>query len=286
MAIASYLPNLAETPQHICIAEAPIRRGALRFASLLLGKEAVVDRDGGPIRKSDSIQLVLVDEHPLIRAGVRTMLETEWGMEVIGEAETIDDALAYCRQRQPHVVLMDLDLPAPGVMQGVQRLRRECAECAVVILAHRDGDEELYHAVVAGASGHVVDDAEPQELARTIRRAAEGAEPIGELLAERPSVSQRVLEAFRQLAVYGPPVRRADEQVPLSSRQLAVLRYAAEGLTNRQIAKAMGYSEHTIKTEMSAILAELCLKHRTEAVVYALRRGWIALPDREGDGPH
>jgi DNA-binding NarL/FixJ family response regulator len=214
------------------------------------------------------------------------MLESEWGMEVIAETDSIDEALTFCRQRQPHVVLMDLELPAPGLMQGVQRLRRECSDCAVVILAHRDDDEDLYQAVVAGASGHVIDDAQPSELALTIRRAADGQEPIGEVLADRPSVSQRVLETFRQLAIYGPSVRKEDEPIPLTSRQLTVLRYAAEGLTNRQIARAMGFSEHTIKAEMSTILAELCLKHRTEAVVHAVRRGWISLPDPDGDGPH
>lgn len=238
-------------------------------------------------RVLDSIQLVLVDDSPLIRAGVRTMLESEWGMEVIAEADSLDSALDHCRQRPPQVVLMDLDLPAPGVMQGLRRLRRECSDCAVVILAHRDDDEELFHAVMAGASGHVVDDARPAELASTIRRAAAGAEPIGELLAERPTVSQRVLEIFRQLAIYGPSVRRDHEPVPLSARQLTILRYAAEGLTNRQIARAMGFSEHTIKSEMSAILTELCLKHRTEAVVHAVRRGWISLPDpAAGDTPN
>ncbi len=244
-----------------------------------------MDRGGAPAVSRDPIQLVLVDEHPLVRAGVRTILENEWGMEVIAETDSIDAALKYCHERAPQVVLMDLDLPAPGLMQGIQRLRREFGNCAVVILAHRADDDDLFRAVVAGASGHVVDDAQPAELATIIRRAAKGEEPIGEVLAERPSVSQRVLEAFRQLAVYGPPVRR-DEPIPLTPRQLAVLRYAAEGMTNRQIARAMGYSEHTIKTEMSAILAELCLKHRTEAVVHAVRRGWISLPDPEGDGPH
>ncbi|HUG49246.1 MAG TPA: response regulator transcription factor [Candidatus Limnocylindria bacterium] len=243
-------------------------------------------RNRRPAQAGDSIQLVLVDEHPLIRAGVRTMLETEWGMEVVGETDSIDQALAYCRQRRPHVVLMDLDLPAPGLMQGVQRLRRECSDCAVVILAHRDDDEDLYQAVVAGASGHVLDAAQPQHLAMTIRRAAEGGEPIRDVLAGRPSVSQRVMEAFRRLAVYGPPPLAADEPLPLTQRQLTVLRYAAEGLTNRQIARVMGFSEHTIKAEMSAILAELCLKHRTEAVVHAVRRGWISLPEPSGDGPH
>jgi DNA-binding NarL/FixJ family response regulator len=245
-----------------------------------------MDRESAPVGSRDPIQLVLVDDHPLIRAGVRTMLENEWGMEVIAETDTIDAALPYCRQWRPNVVLMDLDLPAPGLMQGVQRLRRECSNCAVVILAHRADDEDLFRAVVAGASGHVVDDAQPAELASTIRRAAGGEEPISEVIAERPTVSQRVLEAFRQLAIYGPSVIKDGEPMPLTARQLTVLRYVAEGMTNRQIARAMGYSEHTIKAEMSAILAELCLKHRTEAVVHAVRRGWISLPDPDGDGPH
>jgi DNA-binding NarL/FixJ family response regulator len=245
-----------------------------------------MERDDGSSRGLDSIQLVLVDDSPLIRAGVRTMLENEWGMEVIAEADSLETALAYCLQRPPDVVLMDLDLPAPGLMQGLQRLRRECSSCAVVILTHRDDDDELFQVVMAGANGHVVDDAQPSELAATIRRAAAGAEPIGDELAERPTVSQRVLEAFQQLAMYGPTVRHESEPVPLSARQLRILRYAAGGLTNRQIARAMEFSEHTIKSEMSAILAELCLNHRTEAVVYAVRRGWISLPEKPREAAH
>ncbi|CAN5808514.1 hypothetical protein BH24CHL6_BH24CHL6_01370 [soil metagenome] len=203
----------------------------------------------GTARAEEPIQLVLVDEHPLIRAGVRTLLETDWGIEVLAETGSID-ALTYCRQRRPDVLLMDLDLPTPGLLQGVQRLRRECSGCAVVILVHHDDDEQLFRSVMAGANGHVASGAGAQVLALTIRRAAGGEEPIGEILAGRPSVSRRVLEAYRRLAVHAPSRRNEDEAVPLSVRQIAILRYAAEGLTNRQIARAMSLSEHTIKSEM------------------------------------
>ncbi|MDP8904950.1 MAG: response regulator transcription factor [Chloroflexota bacterium] len=225
----------------------------------------------------DSIELVIVDEHPLVRAGVRTMLENDWGMEVVGEADSVEEALSYCREHRPDVVLMDLDLPAPGLLQGVQRLRRECADSAVVILSHRDGDEELYQAAVAGASGHVAEEDEPAALADTIRLAALGEEPIGQRIAGRPSVSRRVLEMYRQLAQTS--VVEHDGAPSLSARDAQILRYVAAGLTNRQIGQAMGISENTVKAAVSSILRRLGLRHRTEAVVYAVRRGWISVPD-------
>jgi DNA-binding NarL/FixJ family response regulator len=229
------------------------------------------------------IRLVLVDEHALSRSGLRSVLEAESDMEVIAATASLDEALVHCRRERPHVMLMDLDLPAPGLSQVVQRLRRECSDCAVVILAHRDDDEHLFRSVVAGANGHVADNADPQALALTIRRAAAGDDPITDVLAKRPMVSQRVLAAFRELTALASPARSKREPNPLTERQLTVLDYAAQGLTNRQIARVMGFSEHTIKAEMSATLAELVLKHRTEAVVHALRRGWIRLPDKTGE---
>jgi two-component system, NarL family, response regulator DegU len=232
---------------------------------------------------TEPIRLVLVDEHPLSRAGLRSVLEAESDMEVIAATDSLDEALVYCRRGRPHVLLMDLDLPATALQRDVQRLRRECSDCAVVILAHRDDDEHLFRSVVAGANGHVANDAEPQEVAVTIRRAAAGGDPISEVLAQRPRVSQRVLQAFRELTALASPARSKAEPNPLTGRQLTVLDYAAQGLTNRQIARVMGFSEHTIKAEMSATLAELVLKHRTEAVVHALRRGWISLPDKTGE---
>lgn len=223
------------------------------------------------------IELVLVDDHPLVRAGVRTILESEWGMHVVGEADSIEEAVEVMRDQQPDVVLMDLDLPGPGLMQGVQRLRRESAESAVVILTHRHGDEELYQAVIAGASGHCAQSDEPERLADTIRLAAVGEEPIGREIAERPSVSQRVLEMYRHMAA--TTVAHPEGEMLLNGRERTILGYVAQGMTNRQIGRVMGLSENTVKAALSVVLRRLGLRHRTEAVVYAVRRGWLNIPD-------
>lgn len=220
-------------------------------------------------------KLLLVDEHPLIRAGVRTLLEQQPGI-IVAEAESIDAAVIYCQTNQPDVVLMDLNESTAEAVMSVQRLQRECGNSAVVILGRRGDDEELFRAVVAGAAGHVGETAQPHELITTIEEAADGFEPIGQSLAKRPEVGRRVLETF--LEMHRRNEAESDEIVTLSERELVILRHAAEGLTNRKIGFAMGLSEHTVKSEFSKILSRLGMRHRTEAVVRAVREGWISVP--------
>jgi DNA-binding NarL/FixJ family response regulator len=226
---------------------------------------------------NDPIELMLVDEHPLVRAGIRTMLENEQGLKVVEEFDSVDAAVAFCRVHRPDVVVMEMDLTAPGLLHSVQRLRRECAETAVVVVSHRDGDEELFQAALAGASGHLAEADHPSELVATIRQAAVGDEPIGQRIARRPEVSRRVLEMYRLLAQ--STAGQSTDEIALSARELEILRHVAEGLTNRQIGRAMGLSEYTVKSAVSSILRRLGLRHRTEAVVHAVRHDWISVPD-------
>lgn len=228
-----------------------------------------------PNEARQPIRLLLVEDHPLIRAGVRTLLEKESGM-VIAEAESIEDAIIYCQSNRPDVVLMDLKETSADAVQAVQRLQRECGTSALVILGRRGDDEELFRAVVAGAAGHVGDATRPQELINTIEEAAEGSEPISQSLARHPDVGRRVLETYREM--HDRSVAENEEIVTLSERELTILRHAAEGLTNRKIGYAMRISEHTIKSEFSKILAKMGMRHRTAAVVHAVRAGWISVP--------
>jgi two-component system response regulator DevR len=221
---------------------------------------------------NDKIQLLLVDEHPLLRAGVKTLLDNEAGVEVIAEADTIDQAVDTCRHSQVDVVLMDVDAQTTDAVESMRRLREELSDDgALVVLARGDGDEGVYQAVVGGAAGHVGEDARPEELVNTIKQAADGGEPISRTLADRPEVGRRVLEAYAEMYSRGP-VRR-DPQ--LTERELRILNLAAQGMTNQQIGRTLNVSEHTVKGSISQILARLGLRHRTEAVVYALRNGWI-----------
>ena len=226
-------------------------------------------------RGSDKIQLLIVDEHPLLRAGVRTLLDNETEVEVVAEADTVEQALEACRETDVDVVLMDVDEATHEDVDDMRRLREGLHEDGVlVVLARQDDDEGVYRAVMGGAAGHVGENAQPEELVETIKQAAHGDEPIQRTLAERPIVGRRVLESFAQLASRLPSRR----EPRLSERDLMILQLAAEGMTNYQIGRSLGISEHTVKSAISMILARLTLRHRTEAVVYALRNGWISSP--------
>ena len=228
-----------------------------------------------PRRRREKIQLLIVDEHPLLRAGVRTLLENETEVEVVAEADTVDEALETCREGDVDVVLMDVDEATADAVDDMRRIREGLPEDgALVVLTRRADDEGVYRAVMGGAAGHVGEDAQPAELVETIKQAAHGDEPIRRTLAERPHVGRRVLESFAQLAARVP----ARREPRLSERDLTILQLAAEGLTNYQIGRSLGISEHTVKSAISMILARLGLRHRTEAVVFALRNGWIPSP--------
>lgn len=223
-------------------------------------------------RRTDKIQLLIVDEHSLLRAGVRTLLDNDADVEVVAEADTIDEAVDVVRQGPVDVVLMDVDEQTADAVEGMRRLRDELhADGALVVLDRPGDDEGVYRAVVGGAAGHVGENAQPQELVDTIKQAAQGEDPISQTLVEHPEVGRRVLEEFAELSARGP-VRKKPE---LTDRELSILGFAAQGQTNQQIGRSLGVSEHTVKSSISQILARLGLRHRTEAVVHALRNGWI-----------
>ena len=233
----------------------------------------------GADRPTDKIQLLIVDEHPLVRAGVRTLLEREGGVEVVAEAENVDEALDAARDTQLDVVLIDIDEATPDAVDDMRRLRTELSDdAAVVVMARNDDDEGVYRAVVGGAVGHVGENAAQDELVDTIKEAASGAEPISRTLAERPAVARRVLETYAAMVASGPVATEPQ----LTDRELSILGHAANGMTNQQIGRALGVSEHTVKSSISQILGRLGLRHRTEAVVHALRNGWITAAQTNG----
>lgn len=228
-------------------------------------------------RRTGPIELLIVDEHPVLRAGVRTLLENDEGVAVVGEADSVAAAVDLVRASPPDVVLLDLDGSDAQTIDGMRRLRREVPDGALVVLARHEDDEEVYRAVVGGADGHVGESAQPEELVAVIKQAAHGEEPIQRTLAERPAVGRRVLETYAELASRAASSGDTD----VTARELRILELAAEGKTNYQIGREIGLSEHTVKGAISQLLARLRLRHRTEAVVHALRLGWISPPRGE-----
>jgi len=234
-------------------------------------------RRGADRRNTSRTRVVIVDGHTLFRRGVRNILELEGDLEVVGEAGTGREALAIVQELTPDVVLMDLGIPAPNGIETTQRLKRELPHTGVIVMASNDDEDQLFEAIKAGAAAYVLKDIDPTDLIAIIRRVRTGEYLINDKVFSKPAVASRVLKEFRELAVYGSEAQPIF--APLSPREVEILDNIAQGMTNKQVAYALSISEQTVKNHMSSILRKLSVNDRTQAVVYAMRQGWIKIPE-------
>jgi len=172
---------------------------------------------------------------------------------------------------------MDASLPAPGGIETTQRIRRELPATAIVVMAADEDEEALFASIKAGAAAFVVKDISPDDLVHVVRRVSTGEFLINDKVFSKPAVASRVLKEFRELAVYGQEAQPIF--APLSPREVEILDNIAQGMTNKQVAYALSISEQTVKNHMSSILRKLAVNDRTQAVVYAMRQGWIKMPE-------
>jgi DNA-binding NarL/FixJ family response regulator len=203
-----------------------------------------------------------VDDHELVRAGLRTFLGLQADMAVVGEAASAEQALALVPRLRPDVVLLDLVLPGMSGVEAVRRLRAAHPDVKVVVLTSFAGEESVLPAVRAGAAGYLLKDVGPGELAEALRAVHAGGAPL------HPAVAATVMHS-----VAGPA------RDPLTPREHEVLRLVARGLPNRLIARELALSEKTVKAHVSAILAKLGVADRTQAALYAVRHGLVDGPD-------
>ncbi len=213
---------------------------------------------GGPVR------VLLVDDHPVVRDGLRGVLEGAGGFEVVGEAGDGAQALRMVGAARPDVVLMDLRMPVLDGVGATARMRAEHPGVPVLVLTTFDRDADIVRAIDAGATGYLLKDAPREELHRAVRAAARGETVLA------PAVAARLVGRLR-----GPGSGE------LSARERDVLRHVARGCTNREIAAALHVSEATVKTHLLNAFAKLGVDDRTAAVVTALERGELEL----GQGP-
>ena len=237
---------------------------------------------GGPERRrpgarAEKTTILLVDDHALFRVGMRNILEKEPGMEIIGEAEDTRGAFDLAIQLSPDIILMDLSLPPPGGIETTQRIKRELPSAGIIVLAVNEDEDALFDAIKAGAAAFILKDVSPEDLVAIIRRVAAGEYLINDKVFAKPAVASRVLKEFRELAIYGQEA--APIFAPLSPREVEILDNIAQGMTNKQVAYALSISEQTVKNHMSSILRKLSVNDRTQAVVYAMRQGWIRMPE-------
>ena len=236
-------------------------------------------RRGGPDRRNpdDITRILIVDDHALFRVGIANILGKEPDLEVVGEANDSRSAIERALATSPDIVLMDLSLPAPGGSETTQRIKRELPSTAIIVLAVSEDEDALFDAIKAGAAAFILKDVGPDDLVTIIRRVVDGEYLINDKVFAKPAVASRVLKEFRELAVYGQEA--APIFAPLSPREVEILDNIAQGMTNKQVAYALSISEQTVKNHMSSILRKLSVNDRTQAVVYAMRQGWIRMPE-------
>ncbi|NJD29994.1 MAG: response regulator transcription factor [Chloroflexi bacterium] len=234
-------------------------------------------RRGGTAVANDRIRILIVDDHALVRVGISNILGRERDFELVGEAADGRGALEMADALSPHIVLMDLSLPAPGGIETTQRIRRELPATAVIVMAQDEDEESLFASIKAGAAAFIIKDISPEDLIHVIRRVSAGEFLINDKVFSKPAVASRVLKEFRELAIYGQEAQPIF--APLSPREVEILDNIAQGMTNKQVAYALSISEQTVKNHMSSILRKLAVNDRTQAVVYAMRQGWIKMPE-------
>ena len=204
------------------------------------------------------ISVLLVDDHAVVRAGLRSILRLHADLEVAGEAADGESAIALYRQLRPDVVVMDLKMPGMTGWQTMRALRVQYPDCRVLALTTLAGDEDIFQAIQAGALGYLLKDAGANELVAAIRTT----------YARGRTMPGAVAEILERRLLYDP----------LSARELDVLRLAARGLGNREVAEELGLSENTVKVYLKRILAKLDAPDRTAAALRAVQRGLIDLP--------
>jgi DNA-binding NarL/FixJ family response regulator len=210
------------------------------------------------------IRVLLVDDHAVVREGLRTFLELQDGIEVAGEAQDGVQALEQADQLRPDVILMDLVMPRLDGVGAMRRLRTSHPEIRVVVLTSFLEDEHLLPAMQAGAAGYLLKNAEPAELARAVRAA-----DAGEAIID-PTVAARLVTALADDAA--PRSSGADE---LTRREREVLELIVGGRSNKRIALELGISEKTVKTHVGHVLAKLGVTDRTQAALLAVRDGLV-----------
>jgi NarL family two-component system response regulator LiaR len=212
-----------------------------------------------------TIRVLIVDDHGVVRRGLRMFLEDDPELEVVGEARDGREAVAEARVLKPDVVLMDLLMPGIDGITATGIIRRELPDTEVIALTSVLEDVSVAGAVKAGAIGYLLKDTRSDELCRAIKAAAAGQVQLS------PEAAARLLRE----------VRAPDSPEVLTAREIDVLRLLTEGLANRQIAMDLGIGENTVRTHVSSILAKLRVQSRTQAALYAMQIG-LATLDRAG----
>ncbi len=213
---------------------------------------------------TDRLRVFLVDDHPIVRQGVRSVLANHPDIEIVGEADSAATLFALLPERQPDVLLLDIRMPRQNGIEITQRVKREWPAVKVIILTTYEDDEYLFGALRAGAEGYLLKSASPEVLASAIRQVAAGERLLS------PALVGKLMREFGELARH-----QAQIALGLSEQEIEVLRLIAAGATNREIADRLYWSEATVKRKIQDILEKMGVANRPQAVAEAAKRGLL-----------
>ncbi|MFQ5610657.1 MAG: response regulator [Anaerolineae bacterium] len=218
-----------------------------------------------------TINLVLVDDHAMVRAGTRQLLERQPDINVVGEAADGLEAIQLAHDLQPDLVVMDVRMPKMSGVEATRRIKEENPDLAVLVLTAHDDDEYVFALLQAGANGYLLKTAETEELIKAIRTVVAGQSSLD------PAVAGKVVAQFAS----GRPLPDSlanvqNEYDGLTERELQILQLVGQGLTNKEIGQQLFISDRTVQAHLSNIFSKLGVGSRTEAVMHAVRKGWIA----------
>jgi DNA-binding NarL/FixJ family response regulator len=223
------------------------------------------------------IKVLIVDDHPLFRRGIRWTLDAAEDIDVIGEATTGADAIAFTERAFPDVVLVDINMPGINGLEVARTIKRQHPRIRLIVLSVFEDDEQLFNAIKVGASAYSPKAVDPDELLWMIREVANGVYLINDTAMSRPHVAARVLNQFRELTSSGSEEGGTHLFAPLTSREIEILDCIARGMSNKEIASQLSISGQTVKNHITSILAKLQVNDRTMAVIFAIQKGWIKM---------
>lgn len=219
------------------------------------------------------IRVLVVDDHPVVRKGIKSLLVEEVGIQVVGEAVNGKEAIQQVENLDPDVILMDLVMPEMGGIEAIQRITTAHPEARILVMTSFAADDKVFPSIKAGALGYLLKDSDPEDLVRMIRQVYRGE------LSIYPTIARKVIQELSR------PAQEPLTPEPLTERELEILQLLAQGVENKEIARRLVLREATVRTHVSNILGKLQLANRVQATLYALRTG-LAKLDEEVEDEH
>jgi len=216
---------------------------------------------------TNPIRIFMADDHAIVRKGLRTLIESESDMEVVGEASDGVEAVLKVRSLQPDVILMDLVMPRQGGVEAIIEIKKENPDARILVLTSFAEEEKVFSAIKAGALGYLLKDTSPEQLLQAIHDVYRGESSL------HPTIALKLIRELRQ------PSNLPPTNDPLTEREVEVVKLVAQGFTNQEIADTLFISERTVGNHIGSMLSKLHLANRTQVALYALREGLASLDE-------